>query len=132
MRYLRAYSLHKETIFDRGHLSEIVYANLFRDGHSFSPRELQFLNEYILRKSTIIFCNPPLATIRECVRKAAYPKYIREGALERITHSFKTLLDVLHLPYLEVDTSDSRAVDDVVQQVRKSYQTLAYRDMNWI
>ncbi|MCU0318155.1 MAG: hypothetical protein MUC61_02300 [Amoebophilaceae bacterium] len=130
MRYLQAYSLHKETIFDKGHLSEIVYANLFRDGHSFSLRELQFLNEYILHKSTIIFCNPPLATILERVRKAAYPKYIREDTLESIIHSFKTLLEVLHLPHLEVDTSDSRAVDDVVQQVREFYQTLTHRDMN--
>jgi thymidylate kinase len=131
MRYLQAYSLHKETIFDRGHLSEVVYANLFRNGHSFSEQERHLLDEYTARKGTIIFCNPPLAIIKERVRNATYPKHIREDVLERVVHSFKTLLEAHHIPFLEVDTSDPQATDNVIQQVRTAYQTLTYQDMKW-
>jgi thymidylate kinase len=131
MRYLQAYSLHKETIFDRGHLSEVVYANLFRNGHSFSEQELYLLDEYTARKGTVLFCNPPLAIIKERVKNATYPKHIREDVLERVVHSFKTLLEVHHIPFLEVDTSDPQAIDNVIQQVRTAYQTLTYQDMKW-
>jgi thymidylate kinase len=131
MRYLQAYSLHQETIFDRGHLSEVVYANIFRDGLSFTTKELDLLNAYTAQKGTILFCNPPLATIKERVRNAPYPKHIREDILGSVVDAFKTLLATYRLPYLEVDTSDPQSVDDAVQQVRKTYLTITYQDMNW-
>lgn len=132
MRYLRCYRLHTETIFDRGHISEVVYANIFRNGHSFSAQELQLLNEYTVRKGTIILCNPPLTVIKKRVSNASYPKHIREDALEHVVNAFGTFLDVHHLDYLEVDTSDAQSVDKIIQHIRTSYQTLTYQDMNWI
>jgi thymidylate kinase len=131
MRYLQSYLLHPETIFDRGHISEVVYANLFRNGHSFSTQELHLLNEYTARKSTILFCNPPLTVINERVSNASYPKHIREDALENVVNAFRIFLDVHHLNYWEVDTSDVRSVDNTIQYIRASYQTLTYHDMNW-
>jgi thymidylate kinase len=132
MRYLQSYRLHPETIFDRGHISEVVYANLFRNGCSFSAQDLYLLNEYTARKGTVLFCNPPLAITKERVRNAPYPKHIREDALEHVVNAFRTFLDVHHLDYWEVDTSDARSVDNIIQHIRTSYQTLTYQDMNWI
>jgi thymidylate kinase len=131
MRYLQCYRLHTETIFDRGHISEVVYADLFRNGHSFSAEELHLLNEYTGRKGTILFCNPPLTVIKERVSSASHPKHIREDALEHVVNAFRTFLDVHHLDYWEVDTSDAQSVDDAIQQVKKTYATLTYQDMNW-
>lgn len=132
MRYLQAYRLHTETIFDRGHISEVVYADLFRNGHSFSAQELHLLNEYTVHKGTILFCNPPLTVIKKRVSNASYPKHIREDALEHVVNAFRTFLDVHHLDYWEVDTSDARSVDNIIRHIRTSYQTLTYQDMNWI
>jgi hypothetical protein len=131
IRHLQSYRLHPETIFDRGHISEVVYANLFRNSRSFSAQELHFLNEYTACKGTVLFCNPPLAITQERVRNAPYPKHIREDALEHVVNAFKTFLDVHHLDYWEVDTSDARSVDNTIQYIRTSYQTLTYQDMNW-
>ena len=131
MRYLRAYSLNKETIFDRGHLSEVVYAQLFRDGNSFLPQELTALNAYAARRGTIIFCNPPLSTIKERVMNASYPKHIRAEDLEKVVSLFKNKFNQYELPYLEVDTSDPLAIDALIQNIRALYQTLTYQDMNW-
>ncbi len=131
LRYLRAYGLCKETIFDRGHISEAVYSNILRSGQSFNNQELGSLNEYIAKKGTILFCNPPLAVIKDRVSNSNYPKHIREDVLGGVVGSFKTFLDSYHLPYIEVDTSNDKSVDDAIRHVRTTYATRTYQDMNW-
>lgn len=131
LRYLHAYSLQKETVFDRGHISEVVYSDIFRNGSSFNNQELDSLNQYIAQKGTILFCNPPLTVIKDRVRNATYPKHIREDILGSVVDSFKTFLETHHLPYIEVDTSNYKSVDDAIQHVRTTYSTSTYQDMNW-
>ena len=130
-RYLSEYTSNIETIFDRGHFSEIVYGNIFRNGRHFDSSELKILNDYVNHKMELIFCDPPLETIARRIDEQKYPKHIHKSRINQVRNEFIKALDSSKIPYISIDTSDKNTVESVVKKVKERFSTSAYFEMGW-
>ncbi len=130
-RFLKEYVNNRETIFDRGHFSEIVYGNIFRDGNHFSEDELEILNEFTKEKMKVVFCDPPMKVLNSRIKNITYPKHIHKSRLSQVRSEFVKALDQAGINYLVVDTSNRREVENTVETIRQYFGGLTYTSMGW-
>jgi thymidylate kinase len=130
-QYLTSYSFAQSTIFDRGHFSELVYGDMFRNGQHFSDLELQHLNAFTLERAIVILCEPSLSTLQQRVANTRYPKHIDVARLEEVRQRFRRVLDDSGLHYRVVQTDDPDAIDRVVASVAKELSGTPYTAMGW-
>jgi len=130
-RYLKEYSTGSGMIFDRGHFSEIVYGNLFRNGKHFSELELNLLNAYVKNRGIVILCDPALDVLTSRVTTASYAKHIHESSLDLVKEGFKSALEQSQIPYYVVDTSKKENVEEVIAAVTADLSVQSYSEMGW-
>ena len=129
--YLKEYVNNKNTIFDRGHFSEIAYANIFRKGKHFNAIERALLSDYVRNKFTVIFCNPPIDVLIERIESQRYPKHIHISQLEDVKRHMLDSLDNDKIKYHLINTSNESEIKDLVEMISIQYGTIKYSDMNW-
>ena len=130
-RFLAEYANGTNLIFDRGHISEIVYGNLFRNGRHFSDRERRTLDELVAREAVVVFCDPSVDVIRRRVLSTTYPKHVHESRLAQLRNEFIRALDSSGIKYLTVDTDQPEAVEQTVALVSDLIGAKAYSEMGW-
>ena len=64
-RYLKEYANNKNTVFDRSHISEIVYSILWRGGNPFAESEQKILDEIVQCNTIVIAALPSEEKLRE-------------------------------------------------------------------
>lgn len=58
-RYVNYYAVSSQTIFERGHLSEVIYSELFDRPRPFSPRQLRILNWMLAENILVVLADAP-------------------------------------------------------------------------
>ena len=117
-RYLQEYAFADHLIFDRGHLSEHVYATLWRGGTPFSAEERRLLDQIQAHQMLLIFVNPPLATLQQRYLRREFRQQISFEELERSQQQFQeTLQSLIHLVYTAQTYTE---LDLLVEKVKGS------------
>ncbi len=94
LRYLKEYASTDCTIFERGHVSEIVYGKLFKRKNPFTKSEEKILNAIIGETGIIISCIPPLGLALERYRSR---KHVRQIVKEKeIIAGRKIFMEYFH------------------------------------
>lgn len=106
-RYFLEYATGYHTIFERGHISELVYSHLFGRDLPFTADELRLLDDVVDRTAICILCLPDTQTALARYRE-------RKGVLQIVNPELITKGDVLFA------------------QFKNHYRhTFIYRSQNW-
>jgi thymidylate kinase len=130
-RYLNEYCNNHEIIFDRGHFSEVVYGNIFRNGKHFSNSELNLLNDYVRNRGIVILCDPPVEVLAQRIAHTEYPKHIHESRLGQVREEFQNVLQQANIPYYHLDTIRKDSIQNVINSVTQTLATEPYSKMGW-
>jgi len=115
-RYLQQYAFGKNTVFDRSHLSEIVYSKLWRGGNPFSAEEEAILNDIINERALVIFTCPDEKTIEERYKARSYEQQIK---LEELKQSRQLFCETLKpIPHIHYTASNYDELDELVGRVK--------------
>jgi len=126
---MNEYSTTDAMIFDRGHLSEVVYGNLFRNGKHFNSPELRLLNSYLQNRGIVIICDAPTSTIVERVTNTRYPKHIHETMIDDVREQFMSSVE--GLDYIYVDTTKEDDINSALEKVSQYITGTPYSEMGW-
>jgi thymidylate kinase len=87
-RYIKEYILAENIVFDRGHLSEMVYSELWRAGNSISINDANLLEKLLLRNSIIIFSCPKISLMKKRYRERKFEQQIKFTELTKSKNLF--------------------------------------------
>jgi thymidylate kinase len=89
-RFISEYVNGSEVIFNRSHLSELVYSELFNRETPFSPEERKVLDEYIGRHYVVVLCEAETPILVERYKTRDYDQKVNENELNHIKEIFIT------------------------------------------
>ena len=116
-----AYSQADAWVFDRGHISEVVYGDIWRGGQHFAPWQRRFLDEYVLTEFVVVLAYAPGDLLR--ARHAAKAdqriqiteiEVVQRGFMEAMTDHRVVRYDSSSMDSLDV------AVNTVLERLRVS------------
>lgn len=117
-RYLRAYANYSKTIIDRGHISEMVYSELWRDGNSINKKERDLLKNLIELNTLVIFCCPDLKVLETRYKKRNYYQQIKLKEIKIIQKKFMKFMK--NIPHIKYKSSSFVELENLVEVVKKN------------
>lgn len=130
-RYLKEYVNNPYTIFDRGHISEIAYGNIFREGVHFTSAERSLISSYMKNRIDVIFCDPPAEVIQERLAKQNYPKHVHHTRISQIRDEMLKAMNADKIAFHCVDTSSDESISEIISKITGSFNTTPYSQMGW-
>lgn len=115
-RYLKEYAFGCKTVFDRSHISEIVYSILWRGGNPFNEREESILNEIVREKSLIIFVCPELEVIQKRYLNRDFDQQIKLDELEKSRKIFIEIMD--KFAFIFYQSKDNDELDNLLKKIK--------------
>jgi thymidylate kinase len=91
-RYMKTYVNADRVLFDRGHFSEIVYGDVWRQGKHFSTWERTFLDQFAFEKFIVIFTQVPPETLTARYQERSFKQIISLDELSKIQAAFAHVL----------------------------------------
>ncbi len=119
-RYLREYALGEQIVFDRGHISEHVFAQMWRGGSPFSDEERSILDELCKNKILTIFTCPPVELMQQRYRERGFEQQIQLEELERCRTLFSTTFE--KIPHIVYTSQNFAELDQLILRVRKEIE----------
>jgi len=116
-RYLKEYALHPKTVFDRSHISEIVYSILWRGGNPFSEREEKILSEIIKEKMLLIFVCPKINTLKKRYQNKNFNQQIKLEELEKSREIFVEVMD--QFTFIFHPSNDYTELDKLLEKMKE-------------
>ncbi len=92
-RYLKLYVNADRVVLDRGHFSEIVYGDLWRQGEHFAIWEKEFLDRYVFEYFIVVRAEAPLPLLLERYKARDYNQVVLEEELKNIQQQFSILMN---------------------------------------
>jgi thymidylate kinase len=114
-RYLKEYCTAENIVFDRGHISESVYGQMWRGGNPFTKEEFNFLNFYLQREGLVIFALPSEETLISRYRSRSFSQQIKENELFIARNSFLEKSKLV--PNILYTSSSYVELDELVKEV---------------
>lgn len=113
--------LSNPTVFDRGHLGEFVYSQLWRGGLSILPSEYNELESIVLRKFDyvrVIHAQAPNDVILErCIRENE--KLLKPEQIKDCSDLFYKVMDITKIPVINY-YADKQSPEDILNQICKN------------
>lgn len=88
MRYLQEYAWGMETVFSRGHVSEMIYGELWRGGNPFLPWQQNMLDQYAMHNMVSIYCLPDEDEMLKRYQARRYSQQINPAELAIVRERF--------------------------------------------
>ena len=114
-RYSKEYILNENVVFDRSHISEIIYSQMWRGGSPFSKNEEKFLDYLSNKNSLIIFTNPPIEKIKERYLSRNYDQQISLNELNKSRELFIKKFE--NLDFIEYNSKNLEELNKIVNLV---------------
>jgi thymidylate kinase len=130
-RFLADYLAADRAILDRGHFSEIVYGDMFREGKHFTADQLTHLCRYVESRGLVVLCEASLSTLCSRASRAGYPKHINPDRLDEVATRFRQALDASKVPYHRVFTDDASGVAQMTDRIVNQIGGTPYAGMGW-
>lgn len=115
-RYLKEYTLSDNIVFDRSHISEIVYSQLWRGGSPFSQDEVRLLDDVVMKDGLFILVCPESSVLEERYLARNYEQQIKLEELKKSRDLFLRSVDVPHILY---KASSYDELDELLKSVRE-------------
>jgi hypothetical protein len=111
-------SIHCDSVFDRMHLSELIYGKIMRD--TIPNRELfasvEMLAAY--RETVIVVCLPPLDAVLEQWRARQRIEYVKkEAKIIEVYASYKMLATLSTLPVVFYDYTEGSLCKELMAEI---------------
>ncbi len=116
-RYLREYANASRVVFARGHISELVYSQLWRGGNPFKENELKILNDLIEEKFIVILAYPILEVIKKRYSDRDYSQQIELEELKRSRELFLKEIEVLEP--IRYYSKSYEELDSLIKDIKK-------------
>ena len=113
-RYLEEYVNNKNVIFNRGHVSEIVYSRLW-GRNCFSESEVRVLDSVAGNSMLVVFCRAGKELIRKRYLERNFSQKINIGEIDNICAGFEAAFK--NVEFVEYLSSDWQALDSVVEKI---------------
>ena len=117
---MREYALQEQTIFNRGHYSEIAYGRLWRGGSPFSQQEKRILDLLTQQNMVIIFACPPLEILRQRYQERNFSQQIKFPELGLVRQHFCDLMK--DVPNLLYQSTSYQELQSLLRKVVQSIQ----------
>lgn len=130
-RFLSEYCSADRAIFDRGHFSEIVYGDLFREGCHFTPSEQAHLSRYLAARGLLVLCEAPPESLVRRISSQQYPKHISTSRVGDVQNAFRESIERAGVPFRVVQTEDQASVGRAVAEIQAELHGVAYASMGW-
>lgn len=127
-RYIKEYCSSEKIVFDRGHISELVYGKMWRGGNPFTEKEQTNLDFYLQRKGLIIFALPSEEVLIERYRKRNFQQQIKENELAQARNLF--LEYSKKIPHILYKSSSIQELNELVAEVLKRTHDQTLRNSN--
>lgn len=108
-RYLYEYSISSNILFDRSHISEIVYGSLLRNHIPFTDKEVDILNNVIYSDYILVLAVPSFKDFSNRIKESKKYQIISEGNYEKIINEFKEVTKDLN--FMEYSSSSYKELD---------------------
>ena len=119
-RYLKEYAAQTKIIFDRGHISEVVYSTLWRGGNPFNIDESTVLNSIVRLQMITILALPDISSLRDRYLSRAYPQKISLAELETGSHLFEDYFQSHQMtPTIVYCSKNVEELESVVKKVSR-------------
>jgi len=116
-RYLKEYANNSNIVFDRSHISEIVYSILWRNGNPFSDKEEEILNEMVKSKTLIIFVCPEIDIIKNRYKERKFEQQIKFDELEKSRKLFVKIMK--NFPVISYQSKDYGELDSLLLKIKE-------------
>jgi hypothetical protein len=114
-RYISEYCSAERIVFDRGHISESVYGQMWRGGNPFTEKESLMLDFYLQRKGLVIFALPSEDVLINRYRARNFSQQIKEDELVLARNLF--LEKSKNIPHILYTSSSYKELDGLVEDV---------------
>ena len=114
-RFMSAYVTADGVIFNRSHVSESVYAELWGRERPFSPAEREVLNSFVARRFVTVLCTADPATLRKRFAARSFDQKARQNELDEIAGLFDT--EVSAIPHIRYVSSGPDALDATLDAI---------------
>ena len=87
-RFISEYVINDEVVFNRSHISEVVYSELWQRETPFSSEEYRVLNDYIKRHFILILCEAETSALIERYQARDYHQKVSADELDKVKELF--------------------------------------------
>lgn len=116
-RYLKEYVHQEKVVFDRGHISECVYGQLWHRCVPFSNEEKTLLDSLCKKQILIIFACPHIDLMKNRYKKRDFAQQIKLKELE-ITHSlFCEAFE--NIPHIVYTSKNFEELDELLKKIKR-------------
>jgi thymidylate kinase len=130
-RYLYEYLNSNSLIFDRSHISEWVYSKIFNRKMRMTEKHLHDLDELVRNCAMVVLCDAPTDEIINRIQSTNYPKHIHPTRIQDVREEFKHYLLNRNIPFKEINTTNTKAITEIVVEIASSFYGKAYSEMGW-
>lgn len=118
-RYLQEYALADRVVFDRSHVSEAVYSELWRRGSPFSEEEGKILNMLLQKDSLIILSSPSVELMQERYKSRGFTQQVKFEELEESRNLFFKRFNGDKIPFIAYGSQTYEELDYLVENIRR-------------
>lgn len=116
-RYLREYALADKLIFDRGHISEMVYGQLWRGGRPFNKKEYQILNDLIKEKFILVYVCSKIDVLEKRYQERNYAQQIKLSELKKSKKLFDQ--ELANFEPIKYYSHNYQELDELIVKIEK-------------
>lgn len=111
-RFITEYVSNNEIIFNRSHISEIVYSKLWNRDEPFSSEERKVLDEFISRHFLIILCEAETSLLVERYNTRDFEQKAKATEFEHIKELFN--LECKDLELIRYNGSNKESLNNIL------------------
>ncbi len=128
-RYLEIYVNADRVILDRGHFSEIVYGDLWRNGEHFADWEKAFLDKYLFDHFVVVRAEAPIPVLVERHLARNYHQIVSKEELQNVQQRFLRLMNYPEImTYISLnETCLEQIINKILQQLDHDSNRIANR-----
>ena len=91
-RYMFEYVTSQRILFDRSHISEVVYGKILRSNNPFSDEELMILNQVVNLDYLVVYAKPSYDDFVDRMKKTRDSQVIKAESYNSIIEGFEEIM----------------------------------------
>ena len=97
-------------IFDRCHISNLVYSVLYKDYATLTPEQVKVIEEKLAKTSILFYLYADLDVVIDRVSKRG-DDYVKLDMIEKIRDKYEEVLDQSSMDVIRIDTTNKEPLD---------------------
>ena len=115
-RFITEYVIGDEVIFNRSHISEVVYSKLWNRNMPFSFEERKVLDEYIKRHYILVLCEAETSLLVERYNSRDFKQKVTTSELDGIKQNFNS--ECYNMDFVYYNSSRKESLDNIIPVIQ--------------